>query len=451
MGHPHSVLNFYGLPPQCEMLRVKTTEDLSESDRITHVIIGNARAVASLQFLTILSRGKAEIVDANWLEDCVKAGRVLPVDQKYVPRAALEKKFGFLLDQSRANAARAQAERGGLLGGKIAYTPPELNKLGYLLEAAGATVAASEYALEGHEASNVFVLTRHEDEQITSTTLLRAVANGATVLSVQQLIDVTAHQSLEILESKAPRKVDSITKKGTTATKPPRTSRYSQDSSASHRDASSAQSRNIQKQPLKSRNNQGSNTSHHTASHSNESSTRSSQKSSTPKSGLRQNKASSSGKEPPNSPSPPKTPMSSTGPRFSPVKDTDLRSVLEKQGFLAAGFQFDASLFGKVKGVQCAAQTPAAPKRSDPFKTPQRKDNSAEAEVVMTLVHYINLYRSPERTTSRGRRERQNLGHDGTLYFFTSSLDGRVNVQYIVQGGVKVSLSRISAHSMRMH
>ena len=106
------------------------------------------------------------------------------------------------------------------------------------------------------------------------------------------------------------------------------------------------------------------------------------------------------------------TPIANPEPKFSPSpsKKTNFESVLKKHGF---EFQ---SMFGDVKHVRDATQLPVPPKTNDFFQTPQ-KAASRSAEIEMVLVHDINLKILPTRTTSRGKHVRQDLGHDGTLYF----------------------------------
>ena len=117
------------------------------------------------------------------------------------------------------------------------------------------------------------------------------------------------------------------------------------------------------------------------------------------------------------------------------------KSVLSPSSVLKKfRFTFDPD-FGKVTGVKDATESPTSnsmPRddEHDPFTTPKKAtDNGAETE--MTFIHKVELTIPPERTTSSGRNIRQSLGQ-GELYFFKSSRDGKLNVQFINTDGVKM-------------
>ena len=128
----------------------------------------------------------------------------------------------------------------------------------------------------------------------------------------------------------------------------------------------------------------------------------------------------------------PGSPIKSHG---TPAK-SKLDSVLKKHGF--SMFQFDPS-HGRVTSVKDTTQSPVKSMplnaTQDPFKTPKKPEYEEENEMV--VVFKIGLVKSPSRSTSRGKHSQQNLGEDGTLYFFKSTRDGRMFVQYINELGVK--------------
>ena len=96
-------------------LNANPIEDLAKYDRIVYFIVASddkKSMLRTIKLMTAFSVG-AKVVTLRWLEDCYKARSFLPSDT-YLPTSnAAEKKHGFSVKQTMANAKLAR-QLGGI-------------------------------------------------------------------------------------------------------------------------------------------------------------------------------------------------------------------------------------------------------------------------------------------------------------------------------------------------
>ena len=110
-------------------------------------------------------------------------------------------------------------------------------------------------------------------------------------------------------------------------------------------------------------------------------------------------------------------------------------SVFKKYGFKTFGFTFDSD-FGHVTEVKDATESPTWDEAEQGlFSTPKK---TTTGTTVMSIVQQLNLSIPPSRTTSGSLLVRKSLGGPGDMYFFRSSRNGMLCVQYINGDGLKM-------------